>query len=87
MNKARWRALTRGEKLYFTQFALVGAAFTACILNLFGFSALPVAVATGALTVVSFVRGQMEKDYLSFVLSALLFISSVALVVVHTLGW
>lgn len=82
MYKAKWRALTRGEKLYFTQFALAGAVVTACILNLLGFPALTIAVATGALTVVSFIRGRMEKEYLSAVLSLLLFIASVALVII-----
>lgn len=78
---------SRAETLYITQFVLIGILVLFLALTYVGVSPIFVAGVAGSLAVVSFARGRLEKNYLSFVVALPLFISSVALVVVHTLGW
>lgn len=78
---------SRSETLYITQFVLIGILVVFLVLTYFGLPAILVAGAAGAITVVSFARGRLEKNYLSFAVSLPLFISSVTLAVADILGW
>lgn len=78
---------SREDTLYITQFILIGILVVLLVLTYFGLPAILVAGAAGAIAVVSFARGRLEKNYLSFVVSVPLFISSVTLAVADILGW
>lgn len=82
MTTTKRQSLTRGDKLYFAQFVLIGAVVTALILTYFGFPPISVALAAAALTTVSFVRGHAEKNMLSAVVSVPVLISAITLVIV-----
>lgn len=82
MDTAKRRELTRDEKLYIIQFALLGSVVTALVLTHFGIPAIFVAVAATALTAVSFVRGRLNKRMLPALASLPLLVSAITLVIV-----
>lgn len=82
MDKTKRRELTRDDKLYILQFALIGSVVTALILMHFGIPPIFVAGAATALTAVSFVRGRLNKRMLPAFVSLPLLVSAITLVIV-----
>lgn len=80
------RRLTFGDKLYFSQFALIGAAVVTAVLTYFGLPSIFVLLAAAALTTVSFARGRLEKDYSTAVISLVPLAFAVVLAVLPFLG-